>query len=69
MVMAVRKYLNPTQLIIPNKFCFKNFAQKSIPGGVLALGLFPGDVLALVLLLGVFGSGLGPDGPGCPEIP
>ena len=57
MVLAVRKYLNPTQLIIPNKFCFKNFAQKSIPGRVLALGL----------LLGVLGAGLGPDGPGCPE--
>ena len=35
------------------------FAQKSSPGGVLALGL----------LLAVYGPGLGPDGPGCPEKP
>ena len=29
----------------------------------------PGEVLALALHLGVFGAGLHPDGPGCPEIP
>ena len=59
MVLAVWKHLNSTKPIILNRFCFKNFAKKKIPGGVLALGL----------LLGVFGSGLGPDDPGCPEIP
>ena len=29
----------------------------------------PGEVLALALHLGVFGAGLHPDGPGCPETP
>ena len=28
-----------------------------------------GEVLALALHLGVFGAGLHPDGPGCPETP
>ena len=59
MVLEVRNYLKPTQLFIPNSFCFYNFAQKSIPC----------VVLALVLLLAVFGPGLDPDGPGGPEKP
>ena len=45
MVLAVRKKLKSTHLNIPNNFCFNNFAQKSIPGVVLAHGL----------LLAVFG--------------
>ena len=36
MVLAVRKKLKSTHLNIPNNFCFNNFAQKSIPGVVLA---------------------------------
>ena len=36
MVLAVRKMLKSTHLIIPNGFCFNNFAQKSIPGDVRA---------------------------------
>ena len=58
MVLEVWKYLKPTQFFIPNSLCFYNFAQKSIPW----------VVLALVLLLAVFGAGpcpgLDPDGPG-----
>ena len=61
--MAVQKHLKPTQFFIPNSLCFYNFAQKSIPW----------VVLALVLLLAVFGAGpcpgLDPDGPGGPEKP
>ena len=38
-VLAVRKKLKVTHLNIPNNFCFNNFAQKSIPGVVLAHGL------------------------------
>ena len=51
--------LKPTQFFIPNSLCFYKFAQKSIPW----------VVLALVLLLAVFGAGLDPDGPGGPEKP
>ena len=40
-----------------NIFCLNNFTKKSSSGGVLALGL----------LLAVYGPGLGPDGPGGPE--
>ena len=36
MVLAVWKKLKSTHLNIPNNFCFNNFAQKSIPGVVLA---------------------------------
>ena len=36
MVLDVRKMLKSTHLIIPNSFCFNNFAQKSIPGDVRA---------------------------------
>ena len=59
MVLDVRKNLKPTQFFILNSFCYNNFAQNSIPG----------EVLALALHLGVFGAGLHPDGPGCPEKP
>ena len=57
MVLEVPKNLKPTQFYMLNNLCYNNFAQKSIPGGVLALHL----------LLAVYGFGLGPDGPGCPK--
>ena len=61
--MAVHKHLKPTQFFYPSSFCFYNFAQKSIVS----------VVLALVLLLAVFGAGpcpgLDPDGPGGLETP
>ena len=59
MVMDIRKHLISTYFIIPNNFCFNNFSKKSIPGDVLALGL----------LLAVYGPGLGPDVPGCRDKP
>ena len=59
MVLDVGKHLKPTQFYMLNIFGFNNFPQKSSPGVVLALGL----------LLAVYGPGLGPDGPGCPEKP
>ena len=63
MVLEVWKHLKTTQYSIPNSFCLYNFAQKSISW----------VVLALVLLLAVFGAGPGPgldpDGPGGPEKP
>ena len=49
----------PIQVYMLSNVCYINFAQNSSPGGVLALGL----------LLAVYGPGLGPDGPGCPEKP
>ena len=62
-ILKVWKHLKPTQFFIPNNFCFYNFAQKSISK----------VVLALVLLLTVFGAGPGPgldpDGPVGPEKP
>ena len=42
-----------------NNICVNTFAQKSTPGGVLAL----------LLLLAIYGPGLDPDGPGEPEEP
>ena len=36
MVLAVQKKLVSTHLKMPNNFCLKNFAQKSIPGDVRA---------------------------------
>ena len=61
MVLEVRKYLKPTQFFIPNSFSFYNYAEKSIPW----------VVLALALLLPVFGAEPGPeldpDGPGGPK--
>ena len=59
MVLDVRKNLKPTQFYMLNNLCFNNFSKKSTPG----------EVLALALHLGVFGAGLHPDGPGCPEKP
>ena len=59
MVLDVLKNLKPTQFYMLNNLCYNNFSQKSSPGGVLALGL----------LLAVYGPGLGPDGPGGPEKP
>ena len=59
MVLDVQKIFTPTQFNMLNNICFNNFAQKSSPGGVLALGL----------LLAVYGPGHGPDGPGCLEKP
>ena len=58
-VLEVWKCLKPTQFYMLNIFCLNNFPKKSSPGGVLALGL----------LLAVYGPGLGPDGPGGPEKP
>ena len=49
----------PIQSYLLSNFCVNKSAQKSIPGGVLAL----------LLLLTVYGSGLDPDGPGEPEEP
>ena len=56
-VLDVHKNLKPTQFYMLNNICFSNFAQKSSPGGILALGL----------LLAVYGPRLGQDGPGCQE--
>ena len=53
MVLEVRKHLKPTQFSIPNSFSFYNYAQKSIPW----------VVLALVLLLAVFGAWTSPRWP------
>ena len=57
MVLEVRKNPKPTQFYRLNIFGFNNFPKKSSSGVVLALGL----------LLAVFGPGPGPDGPGCRE--
>ena len=63
MVLEVRKNLKLTQFFFLNIYCVHNYAHKSIPW----------VVLALVLLLAVFGAGTGPgldsDGPGGPEKP
>ena len=58
MVLESLKNLRPTQFCMLNIFKY-NFPKKSSPGVVLALGL----------LLHVYGPGLGPDGPGGPEKP
>ena len=59
MVLDVQKNLKQTQFYMLNNLCYKNFPKKLIPGVVLALGL----------LLAVYGPALGPDGPGGPEKP
>ena len=59
MVLEVRKCLKPTQFYMLNTSCLNNFPKKSSPGVVLAVSL----------LLAVYGPGLGPDGPGCLEKP
>ena len=59
MVLENRKNLRPTQFYMLNIFGFNNFPKKITPGGVLALGL----------LLAVYGPGPDPDGPGGLEVP
>ena len=39
MVLDVRENIKPTHFYMLNNICFNNFAKKSSPGGVLALGL------------------------------
>ena len=58
-MIAVHKHLKSIQFFIPTSFCFYNFVQKSILW----------VILTLVLLLTVFGPGLGLDGPGGLETP
>jgi len=57
MVLDVQKIFILTPFYMVINICLNNFAQKSSPGGVLALSL----------LLAIYGPGLGPDGPRCPE--
>ena len=59
MVLAVRKHLQITNLIILDNFSFKNCLKKSIPG----------DVWAQVLQEPVGGSHVDQDGPGGQELP
>ena len=59
MVLAVRKHLQITNMIILDNFGFKNCLKKSIPG----------DVRAQVLQEPVGGSHDDKDGPGCLETP
>ena len=63
MILEVQKHLKHTQFLFPTALAETFFAQKSIPRAVLAL----------VLLLAVFGAGPGrgldPDDPGGPEKP
>ena len=59
MALEVQKNPKPTQFYMINIFGFYNYPQKSSPGVVLALGL----------LLAVYGPGPVPDGPGGPEVP
>ena len=58
-ILNVGNHLKPIQVYMLSNFCVTKCAQKSTPGGVLAL----------LLLLAIYGSGLGPDGPGEPEEP
>ena len=61
-VLAVEKHLEMAIIIIlknPEQPLSMQFFQNSVPG----------EVLGLALHLGVFGAGLHPDGPGCPETP
>ena len=57
-VLEIRKTLNHT-VLHANHLWFLQLSQKIKPRGILALSL----------LLAVYGPGLGPDGPGCPEKP
>ena len=59
MVMAVRKHLQITNMIILDNLGFKNCLKKSIPG----------DVQAQVLQVPVGGYYDDQDGHGCPETP
>ena len=58
-VLVVWKSFKPTHFYMLNIFCLNKLPKKLNPGSVLALGL----------LLAVYGPGLGPDGPGGPEKP
>ena len=60
MVLAVRKHLDMAIMIILNNLeqpLLMQFSKNSLFG----------EVLALALHFGIFGAGLNPDGPGCPE--
>ena len=57
MVLDILISFKPTQFYMLNNICCSNFTQNSSPGVFLAPGL----------LLAVYGPGIGPDGPGCPE--
>ena len=59
MVLAVRKHLQITYMIILDSFGLKNCLKKS----------FPGDVQAQVLQVPIGGSQGDQDGPGLPETP
>ena len=59
MVLDVQKKFKSTQFYVLKNICFNNFAQNSSSGGR--------GILALGLLLAVYGPGLGLDGPVCPE--
>ena len=59
MVLEVRRCLKPTQFYMLYIFFLNTFRRKSSPEVVLALGL----------LLAVYGPGPGPDGPGDLEKP
>ena len=59
MVLAVRKHLQITNMIILDNFGFKNCLKNSMPG----------DVLAQVLQVPVGGSHGDQDGPGCLKTP
>ena len=62
MVLAVWKHLEMAIIIIlnnPEQPLLRQFFQKFTLG----------EVLGLALHLGVFGAGLHPDGPGCPQTP
>ena len=58
-VLNVGTHLKPILFYMLSNFCVTKCAQISTLGGVLAL----------LLLLAIYGSGLGPDGPGEPEEP
>ena len=62
MVLAVWKHLEMAIIIIlnnPEQPLLLAFSENSLSG----------EDLAFALHLGVFGAGLHPDGPGCPETP
>ena len=58
-ILNVGNHLKPIQFYMLSNFCVTKWAQKSTPGGIFAL----------LLLLAVYGSGLGPNGPGESEEP
>ena len=53
-ILNVGNHLKPIQFYMLSNFCVTKFAKKLTSGGILAL----------LLLLAVYGSGLDPDGPG-----